>query len=171
MNTLRSNYIEKMKWDTQNYYQVDGQMYRRYVLYPEIDHYSYIFNYGESEGRFDWEFMGKDDLNMTNILTVMVEKLLLIMEKRNLIFSNFDKQINRYRNIKVLSNIEFHLKRVNTFPKLKGIRSHETKFFYNYYCSNNFFCQIFNSNLLIIVINTYGNEILDDPRIIANRNN
>ena len=30
------------------------------------------------------------------------------------------------------------------------------------------FCQTFESNLPIIVINTFGNEVLDDPRIIAN---
>ena len=118
---VTSNYIEKMKWDTnQNYYQVDGQMYRRYVLYPEIDHYSYIFNYGESEGRFDWEFMGKDDLNMDKYINSNGEKIIVNYDEKEIwIFSNFDKQINRYKNIKVLSNIEFHLKKGEYIPQTK----------------------------------------------------
>ena len=82
---VTSNYIEKMKWDTnQNYYQVDGQMYRRYVLYPEIDHYSYIFNYGESEGRFDWEFMGKDDLNMDKYINSNGEKIIVNYDEKEI---------------------------------------------------------------------------------------
>ena len=118
---VTSNYIEKMKWDTnQNYYQVDDQMYRRYVLYPEIDHYSYIFNYGESEGRFDWEFMGKDDLNMDKYINSNGEKIIVNYDEKEIwIFSNFDKKINKHRNIKVLSNIEFHLKKGEYIPQTK----------------------------------------------------
>ena len=52
----------------------------------------------------------------------MVKKLLLIMMKKKFgSFSNFDKEINRYTNIKVLSNIDFHLKKVNTYLKLKEL--------------------------------------------------
>ena len=118
---VTSNYIEKMKWDTsQNYYHVDDQMYRRYVLYPEIDHYSYIFNYGEAEGRFDWEFMGKDDLNMDKYINSNGEKIIVNYDEKEIwIFSNFDEQINRFRDIKVLSNIEFHLKKGEYIPQTK----------------------------------------------------
>tara|TARA_B100000900_G_C20568598_1_gene712202 strand:+ start:462 stop:893 length:432 start_codon:yes stop_codon:yes gene_type:complete len=118
---VTSNYIEKMKWDTnQNYYNVDDQMYRRYVLYPEIDHYSYVFNYGESEGRFDWEFMGKDDLNMDKYINSNGEKIIVNYDEKEIwIFSNFDEQINRFRDIKVLSNIEFHLKKGEYIPQTK----------------------------------------------------
>tara|TARA_B100001564_G_C20320447_1_gene525518 strand:+ start:159 stop:590 length:432 start_codon:yes stop_codon:yes gene_type:complete len=118
---VTSNYIEKMTWDTkQNYYQVDDQMYRRYVLYPEIDHCSYIFNYGESEGIFDWEFMGKDHLNMDKYINTNGEKIIVNDDEKEIwIFSNFDKEINRYRNIKVLSNIEFHLKKGEYIPQTK----------------------------------------------------
>ena len=56
---VTSNHIEKMTWNSEkNHYQVNDQMYRRYVIYPESDQYSFNFNYGES-GIFEWEFMGK----------------------------------------------------------------------------------------------------------------
>ena len=58
---------------------------------------------------------------------------------------------------------------MNIYLKLKEIRYMKLFFFLIIIVTPLFsFCQTFESNLPIIVINTFGNEVLDDPRIIAN---
>jgi len=118
---VTSNHIEKMTWNSEkNHYQVNDQMYRRYVIYPESDQYSFNFNYGESEGIFEWEFMGKDELNMDKYINSNGEKIIINYDEKEIwIFLNYDKEINRYTNIKVLSNIDFHLKKGEYIPQTK----------------------------------------------------
>ena len=118
---ITSNYVEKMFWNSENnHYQINEQMYRRCVVHPENQHYSYNFNYGESEGLIEWEFMGKDELNMDKYINSNGEKIIINYDEKEIwIFSNYDEKINKYNNIEVLSNIQFHLKKGEYIPQTK----------------------------------------------------
>ncbi len=64
--------------------------------------------------------MGKDELNMDKYINSNGEKIIINYDEKEIwIFLNYDKDINRYTNIKVLSNIDFHLKKGEYIPQTK----------------------------------------------------
>ena len=64
--------------------------------------------------------MGKDELNMDKYINSNGEKIIINYDEKEIwIFSNYDEKINKYNNIEVLSNIQFHLKKGEYIPQTK----------------------------------------------------
>ena len=118
-NYIISNYTEELEWnDETNQFEIKDQMFSRVEIFPEKSYYTYKVNYGEIERQVFWEYIGKDELNMDVYFTRLGEKIIFNYDDKEIwVFYDYNKQHNKYKRIKVLSNIKFRIKKSEYIPQ------------------------------------------------------
>jgi len=123
-NYIFSNYIEELEWNSEtNQFDTKNQMFQKVELFPEKYFYNYKVNYGETEQRFSWKYIGKeyivnDELNVDVYLGDSGEKIIFNYDDKEVwFFYDYNKKYDKYTRVKVLSNIKFRIKQSEYIPQ------------------------------------------------------